>query len=1195
MVMKSQASKKGSLPRSKRTKEIDQLTTGLQVKGNSFFDTVDECDFLAREIIPEIFTTAGSGRTVRIWSVGCGTGQEAYSLAMLFQEELEASGSNIKFEIFASDIDPDVIAQAHDGFYSETIQSELTPARLVRFFDRVENGYHVKKDLRRLVEFRVQDILIDTPSSRFDFISCRHLLEYLDPEISEKVVSVFHASLYMNGMLLLGGSERIADTEKRFSLISEPHRLYRHAVQRHHGKAGLQVEDKLNFKPDEPLKRVVQTSPQSDCVFLCQQLILEKYASAVVLINQKNECLYSIGSTDHYLQMKLRNQKQDLLTMVRPNIRSKLQAAISQAIAENNLVVLDGDLSERGARFNIIVEPVKYSSNDLLLICFKDRFDSKLMTLRTIKSDETGCAIELEGEQKGKDVELKGAVPNVEFSDIEKFSTDQIIKPANKEILTFKKVSTTSKELMALVSQLQEDFEQQLVNYNVLQNVLISTDIATLFLDADFKIRLFTPSVRSLFNLIDSDIGRPIVDFKFTIPIDVLLADAQTVLQGGASVEREVTTEMGRWFHTHVSLCSIHGNVSAGIVITFVDITKRKHHTMELEAAKSRAELASTAKSRFLSAASHDLRQPLQTLALLLGIFAKTVKGSSTKKLIDRMEETLGATSGMLNAFLDINQIDVGTVKIEKTDFPLSEMLERLSREFEYHAQACGLAFHSVSTPLHVHSDQRLLEQMIRNLLGNAIKYTKTGKILIGCRRRGDLLSIQVWDTGVGIAEGEYKAIFEEYTQIGNETQDRKLGLGLGLSIVQQLGYLLGHALHVRSLPTKGSVFSINVQLAAEAPKLTRTIHGPNKGRGRKDSDGRIKKILIAEDDPDIFDLLNLLLSTEGYKTITAHDGVLDATIPVRGNDQPDLIMADFNLSEGVNGLGLIEKVRERFSENIPAIILTGDISTSTLSLIAKHDCVKLDKPVNSDELLQSIRKLLVGRSSAKKFRHKLVPLKPDLPFVFMVDDDINIQKAIQELFAEKDRNVEVFTTAEEYLESNRTRQQACLLINANLPGMSGLELLEVLKEKEAELPTIMITGKSDVKMAVQAMKAGVLDFIEKPLKSCVLLASVERALELSKVEMELFEAQTTTKRRIDRLTPRQRQIMDLVLAGNPSKNIAADLGISQRTVENHRAAIMAKTATKSIPELTRLAITAGRKLRNSGKKNTKMSLMHES
>ena len=207
---------------------------------------------------------------------------------------------------------------------------------------------------------------------------------------------------------------------------------------------------------------------------------------------------------------------------------------------------------------------------------------------------------------------------------------------------------------------------------------------------------------------------------------------------------------------------------------------------------------------------------PYRTLSLVRGILAKKIKekkNDEALKLIARLEETTDAMSGMLNGLLDINQIEAGSVRAEMVSFPIKALLERLRDEFIYHAQARRLALRFVPCGLSIHSDPRLLEQIVRNLLSNALKYTKHGKVLLGCRRRKGILSIEIWDAGIGIPNEELQAIFKEYHQVDNAARERSHGLGLGLSIVLRLGNLLGHRLRVRSHPGKGSVFTIEVML----------------------------------------------------------------------------------------------------------------------------------------------------------------------------------------------------------------------------------------------------------------------------------------------------------------------------------------------------------------------------------------------
>jgi two-component system CheB/CheR fusion protein len=723
-----------------------------------------------------------------------------------------------------------------------------------------------------------------------------------------------------------------------------------------------------------------------------------------------------------------------------------------------------------------------------------------------------------------------------------------------------------------------ETLEQQRTTSNDLQNVLYSTDVATLFLDGELNIRFFTPATKSLFNLIQGDVGRPLADLH-SLAADVALAsDARDVFQSLTLKEREIQTPDGTWFRRRISPYRTHDNHVEGVVITFNDITKRKLVAEALDIAKQQAEQANAAKSRFLAAASHDLRQPLQTLSLLQGLLAKTADREKSDKLLVRLDDTLGAMSGMLNTLLDINQIEAGIVRAEPVTFQVGEMLHRLRDEFAYHAQAQSLLLRVVPCSLLIHSDPRLLEQMLRNLLSNALKYTRHGKVLLGCRRRAGMLNIEVWDTGVGIPDAELKAIFEEYHQIDNAARERSRGLGLGLSIVQRLGGLLGHQVHVQSCRGKGSVFAIEVALPT-ADMVPPNQHPTTLAHRSSTQVGQeMGLVLVIEDDPEVRDLLELLLTEEGYRVVAVPDGAAALERVEQESLEPDMILADFNLPGGINGLGITAALREWAHREIPAIILTGDMSTSTSQEIAAHRCRVVNKPVKPDELLRYVEKLLSPSTNE-------APSEPGLPIgsagdreahvIYVIDDDDGLRRAVRDVLEADGQVVEDYPTGEEFIGAYRPDRKACLLIDANLPGMSGIALIKRLSNAGDPLPAILITGNSDVPMAVRAMKAGASDFIEKPIGAPDLLASIKRALEQARDVSKLVAWRDDATQHIANLTPRQREIMELVLAGRASKNIAADLGISQRTVENHRASLMRKTGTKSLPALARLALAA--------------------
>ena len=294
-------------------------------------------------------------------------------------------------------------------------------------------------------------------------------------------------------------------------------------------------------------------------------------------------------------------------------------------------------------------------------------------------------------------------------------------------------------------------------------------------------------------------------------------------------------------------------------------MTERRRTADALTAAKRQAELATIAKSRFLAAASHDLRQPLQTLALLQGLLAKKVTGDKAQDLVGRIDEALGAMTGMLNTLLDINQIEVGAVKAEIADIPVNELFDRLRDELTYHAQAAGLALRVMPCALIIRSDPRLLEQMIRNLLSNALKYTQRGKVLVGCRRRGEKLRIEIWDTGVGIPDVGVAGDLRRIPSVGQRRPPAQPWPGAG-AVHRQEPWRTAWPprSRVRSLHGKGSVFSIEVPLspsgAASAPD-----HRPSEAADAPtQTTPRTGSILIIEDDPEVREHLELFVTRRG-------------------------------------------------------------------------------------------------------------------------------------------------------------------------------------------------------------------------------------------------------------------------------------------------------------------------------------------
>ncbi len=942
--------------------ERDLLANDLLINVTSFFRDPEVFATLGKTVIPDLVTQQLPDMPLRVWVAGCSTGEEAYSLAILLHEAMVAADRLVRVQVFASDIDADAVATAREGLYPHSISAEVSPERLAQFFIKEELGYRVTPELRKYVIFTVQDVLGDPPFSRLDLISCRNLLIYLGAEAQNKVISLFNFALRDGGILLLGNAENIGAAESHFKPIAKAERIYRHIGRPRSGDIEFPVGGGEALRTPPRISQAQAVMRQKSLAQLSERLMLEHHVPAGVLINRKLECLYSLGPIDRYLRVAPGHPSHDLLSMAPTPLRIRLRAAIQEAGPNNSpLTATGGRLG--AAPFNIVIHTVMNEGEELLLVCFIDAPAPARKKGAAASPQESARIADLERELEATRAELQSAIHNLEMSSEEQraineeaLSVNEEFQSTNEELLTSKEeLQSLNEELTALNTQLQETLERQRATANDLQNILYSTDVATLFLDKALNISFFTPATKSLFNIIPGDIGRPLSDLHSLAADTALLDDARTVLDTESPIDREIETASGVFFGRRIMPYRTDDDHVDGVVITFTDITDRKRAAKLLAAAQQDAEVATIAKSRFLAVASHDLRQPLQTLTLLQGLLAKEVSAEKPHRLVTRMGETLGAMSGMLNALLDINQIESGMIQPEISIFPVDDLLNCLRDEFSYHAQAKKISLRVVPCSIVIATDHRLLEQMLRNLITNALKYTNHGKVLLGCRRRPGAVSIEVLDTGIGIEESQMHAIFEEYHQVENNARERSRGLGLGLSIVQRLGELLGHPVHVRSKPGKGSTFAVEIELpeteivTQPAPHAHPLIAPPHR-RGT---------ILIVEDEPEVRDLLDMLMRTEGHRVLLAINGDVALKLLAAGGEMPDLVLTDHDLPGNLNGVKLAARLRTQLGAKLPIIILTGDISAATMREVKRQNCVQFNKPVNVTELSRAIQRML--------------------------------------------------------------------------------------------------------------------------------------------------------------------------------------------------------------------------------------------
>jgi two-component system, sensor histidine kinase len=385
------------------------------------------------------------------------------------------------------------------------------------------------------------------------------------------------------------------------------------------------------------------------------------------------------------------------------------------------------------------------------------------------------------------------------------------------------------------------------------------------------------------------------------------------------------------------------------------ELESRREIELALKQAKAQAELANQSKTRFLAAASHDLRQPLSSALLFLESIDSAAPGPHDGDYLHKAQVALASVSNLLGTLLDVARLDSGSIEPQYADFPAAAVLDRIVPEFEGVARAAGLELRFVPSGAWLRTDMHLLETVLRNLISNAIRYTPRGRVLVGCRRRRNGLEICIHDTGIGIAPEHLDAIFGAYYQVAAGARARAAGIGLGLSIVDRIATLLSLERVVRSAPGRGSLFAVRVPYGRAPARLPRLRRGDAAGGALR---RRSIAIAVIDDDPGIRQGLAATLAKWGHRPVVAANAT-DAVVQFIGSDlSPDLVISDYHLAGGVTGEAAIEEVRREFDRVPPAVVMTSDPDPGLRRALEARGLTLLAKPLNLAKLRAMIERI---------------------------------------------------------------------------------------------------------------------------------------------------------------------------------------------------------------------------------------------
>jgi two-component system, chemotaxis family, CheB/CheR fusion protein len=579
--------------------ELELLYKELLIGVTNFFRDPEAWEQLKTEALPELLAE-GKIQALRSWVPGCATGEEAYSLAIVFKEmvELVKPAQDLTLQIFATDINPEAINKAREAIYPATISADISPERLKRFFVQVENGFQVAEPVREMVVFAQQNIIMDPPFTKLDVLCCRNLLIYLTPELQKKIIPLFHYSLKPSGILFLGNAETVGKYTNLFEPLPGKSRLYR------------RLESAEQSEPIEfPSTHVSQSPPSSKPVVnmqaLMDQLILKLYAPASVLVNNNGDILYISGKTGKFLEPVAGKANWNIFAMIREGLSHALNNAFQNAVRENKTVTSKNAVVETNGEtktVNITVQPLEEPEalRRMALIVFTEvtmPHKRKVISVTGHDLVESDRVAELEEELRQAYQQIKHVREDMHASQEKLSATNEELQSTNEELQSTNEELNTSKEemqslneeLQTINHELQTKIDELSQINNDMKNLLESTDIATLFLDNTLRVRRFTAKTAKIFKLIPGDVGRLITDIVSNLDYPEMEKDAREVLRTLNLRERSVSATGERWFTVKTMPYRTYDDKIDGLVITFMDITTAK--MLEAELRQIQAEL----------------------------------------------------------------------------------------------------------------------------------------------------------------------------------------------------------------------------------------------------------------------------------------------------------------------------------------------------------------------------------------------------------------------------------------------------------------------------------------------------------------------------------------------------------------------------------------------------------------------------
>jgi two-component system CheB/CheR fusion protein len=604
--------------------EVAALSKDLLIGVTNFFRDAAAFKILSR-VLKDMLAKKPKDHTVRVWVPGCASGEEVYSIGIILRECMDALKKRFNVQIFGTDIDADSIETARAGIYPASIVKDVAPARLTRFFLEESDGYRIKKEIRELAIFSIQDLVKDPPFTKLDLLSCRNVLIYLDAELQKRLLRLFHYALRPDdGVLFLGASEGIGRYVDLFAERNRRWKIFKRRDRMHSDGAGLPFPLDFSRREASQIGSPAQSTTNRDARIsaVAEKLLLDRYAPVCVLIDKSGNILYTHGSTSGYLALPQGQASLNILAMAHGRLKNALTTVIRKASAQRQPVSLQGvQIKNNGKHHRLSVTATTYHGGpgnaELLLITFEDTGPRRVKTRQGGRPAprEVERVARLEQQLWDARERLETLIAEKQSPDEELRSYNEELQSANEELQSLNEELETSKEelqslneeLTTVNAELQGKTDELSSTNDDLRNLLDSTNVATLFLDTQLCVKRFTPEVTKVIQLVEKDVGRPVSHFKTNLVGENLVQKAQEVLDTLLPKENEISSTDGRWYLKRITPYRAANNFIDGVVVTLIDITERKRSELDAQRAREYAEGVVETVREPLVVLDHDL------------------------------------------------------------------------------------------------------------------------------------------------------------------------------------------------------------------------------------------------------------------------------------------------------------------------------------------------------------------------------------------------------------------------------------------------------------------------------------------------------------------------------------------------------------------------------------------------------------